>query len=593
MIYQLRNRLPVLIVIVFLLCMFIVEVSTAARESQIIDEAVHIASGASYWLTGDYRMNPEHPPLIKLIATLPLAIARVSTFTDNVAWIHWNEWEYGDYFLYHNIFSVQTLLMLCRIPIMLLSIALGWLIFKASSELFGQWGGVVSVAFYSFDPNIIAHSRYVTTDLGFTVFAFLSIYCLAKVLQHPSVRNGVWFIVSFFAMSMAKFSSLPFTLIIILLIVLIKIVHRDHAALQWRTIRRWLAISVPLLLLSTWMLYGFDIRAPSNDPRIRQLYSQREEYLSAHDPQTLPPLERFVMTTMGDRGQDLGQWLERSSSIRIPGYAFFRGFFTVIGHNIGGQESYLLGHVSERGWWYYFPVAFITKTPFPTLIAILGMFLVCCAGSITAIRKRTWLRTVRALPFSVVLYVLTPVLFFGISMGSHLNLGWRHIMPIYPFMFVLIGSLVKLPGIEHFKFGTIIPVVLACNLAAIQFVTYPNEIGYFNNLIGRSTNGPHYLLDSNLDWGQDLPKLVEYVRANNINRLPFAYYGRATVSYYLPQAVALPTTADVQNNPASFPHGTVAISIGELLRKDKAYSWLWQFTPHTVVGSSIYIYSIN
>lgn len=476
---------------------------------------------------------------------------------------------------------------------MLLSIGLGYLIFKASSDLFGRWGGVFSVGMYTLDPNIIAHSRYVTTDLGFTAFAFLSIYCLVKLLQQPSRRNGIVFFVVFFAMSMSKFSSLLFSLIIVALVFIVRLLHRDNPAVQWHSIRRWLMYSIPLLMLFTWGLYRFDIHAPSNDPRIHQLYSQRELYLSAHDPQTLPPLERFVMTTMGDRGQQFGQWLERASSLRIPGYAFFRGSLTVIGHNIGGQESYLLGHYGDRGWWYYFPVAFIIKTPFPTLIALLCITCVGSALFITARKRQGFVNAIRATPLPIVLYTMTPILFLLVSMGSHLNLGWRHIMPMYPFIFVLIGGLVKLPNAHRFAFGVFIPVALFSNLAAIQFVAYPNEIGYFNNLIDGNRNAPKYLLDSNLDWGQDLPKLALYVKKNSIEHLPFAYYGRAVVSYYVRQAIKLPTTTELQNGDQSKPHGTVAISVGELFRKDKAYAWLWPYTPHTVIGSSIYVYFID
>ncbi len=587
------KRIPVVIAIVLLVSMFVIEITSSFTESQIIDEAVHLSAGVMYWRTGDFRLNPEHPPLIKLMATLPLSLLPVKIFTDNPSWITWNEWEYGDYFLYHNTYSVQTMLMLARIPIMLLSIAFGWWIFRASSDLFGRWGGAFSLSLYALDPNIIAHSRYLTTDLGFSAFAFLSIYRLVKLLQQPTRRNAIWFGVGFLAMALSKFSSIPFTLIIVATVVLVKIFHPALPALQWHRVKKWLLIAVPLMALITWGMYGFDYRSPSEDPRINQLYTQRDEFLHTTDPQTLPPLEKFVVTKMGDKGQRLGQLLEQASHFRIPGYTFFRGAFAVIGHSIGGQGSYLLGKSGDQGWWYYFPVAILVKTPLPTLLTFGFLSIIAIFFVLRLRRSSSGLRdTISNIPIPYLIYAFVPIAFLATSMTSHLNLGWRHIMPFYPFLFVLAASLTKLPTTKVIRSQAILPLLLAGNLALIQFGTYPNEIGYFNSLVGGMREGPRYMLDSNIDWGQDLPKLQQYVKDHHISRLPFDYYGRATVSYYLPQAVSLPSSWDLTHG-ATKPHGIIAISVGSLFRTDHAFDWLWKETPLTRIGSSINIYNLK
>lgn len=573
--------------------MFVVELTSSRTESQIIDEAVHLSAGVMYWRTGDFRLNPEHPPLIKLMATLPLSLMPIKTFTDHPTWISWNEWEYGDYFLYHNVFSVQTMLLFARIPVMVLSIAFGWWLFCASRDLFGHWGGTFTVALYTLDPNIIAHSRYITTDLGFSAFAFLSIYRLLKLLQQPNRSNAFWFGVGFTCMLLSKFSSLPFTLIILAVVLLVKWLHPELPVLQKRAVRKWLWIAIPSIALVTWAMYGFDIRSPSEDPRINQLYSERQTFLNEKDPNSLPPLEKFVVTKLGDKGQYLGHLLEQASSVRVPGYTFLRGAFAVIGHSIGGQGSYLLGHTSDQGWWYYFPVAIAVKTPLPTLLTIA---LTGVAGWFSFVRIRKagppgFTRVLQRIPLPYLIYGITPVLFLGVSMTSHLNLGWRHIMPFYPFLFVLAGALTKLPSTRMVRSPAVVPVLLALNLAVIQIGTYPNELGYFNSLVGGNRYGPRYMLDSNLDWGQDLPKLATYVSDHGIATLPFDYYGRATVSYYIPQAVPLPNTHDLQNGTPK-PHGTVAISVGSLYNPDGTFSWLWKETPIARVGSSINIYNI-
>lgn len=577
-----------------MLCvMLLVELFSARTESQTIDEAVHIASGVSYWQTGDFRMNPEHPPLIKLIATVPLAVLGAQSFTDNHLWATWNQWEYADYFLYHNTFSVQTMLIMSRVPIMLLSIALGWWIFRASSSLFGKWGGVFSVGMYAFDPNIIAHSRYVTTDLGFTAFAFLSVFRLTKLLRRPSVTNALLFGLSFFAMAMSKFSSELLIILLIIVLVVVRRIYPDIETLRWNKIKRWLAISIPTMAIAAFALYGFDMRKPADDPRINQLYSQRLIFLGSNDPSALPPLERFVITRLGDRGQSIGKSLERLGHARIPMYSLVRGAITVIGHNIGGQASYVLGHYGDRGWWYYFPLAIAVKTPLPTIIAFISVVVFGCAWWMRSSKKTPRVvDRLRRLPFELVLYTVLPLLFLLFSVGSRLNLGWRHMMPLYPFIFVLLGSLTLIRSNRFRLLAILVPIALTVNMMIIQIGVFPNELGYFNALVGGSTNGPRYLLDSNLDWGQDLPKLASYVRNNNIESLPFAYYGRATVTTYVPQARQLPSTEELREN-TDIPQGIVAISIGELFRSDNKYSWLHDRQPYRVIGSSIYLYHIN
>lgn len=581
---------PSVIAFVLLSTLFVIEVSSAATESPIIDEGVHLAAGLSYWRTGDWRMNPEHPPLIKLLSTLPLLFTSVTIPTDHPTWLAWNEWEFADYFLYHSALPVERMLWLARLPIMFLSVGLGWLIYRASGELFGPWGGVVSLAFYVFDPNIIAHSRYVTTDLGFTAFAFLSIYCFARLLQQPSIRRGFIFSLALVAAGLSKFSGIALFVSLGVALLVIKVMQPTRSVWRLRTIGRWLLIWIPLAGLLTWAIYGFDIRRPAEDPRIRQLYSQRETLLRTTNLASLPPLERFAVEQLGDRARTVGAWLERASQYPVPAYAFWRGFFTVLGHSLGGQEAYLLGHYSDRGWWYYFPLALVVKTPLPTLVGLVAVTLVGVATASARRRRGQFWRAMAAkADIRLLLYVTVPIIFFALSTASNLNLGWRHLMPLYPFLFVWLGALVRLPT-SRSAVRWLVPVSLVVNMALIQAATYPNELGYFNALVGGSINGPRYLLDSNLDWGQDLPKLGAYVRQHRLTSLPFAYYGRATLEHYLPQATPLPSSEEVTANGR--PRGLVAISIGELFRRDGRYRWLWSEQPRQVVGSSIYVYQL-
>lgn len=571
--------------------MLSIEVSTAVQESQTYDEGVHLAAGLSYWRTGDFRLNPEHPPLVKLLASVPLLFTRASLPTGDSSWSRVDEWAFSDIFLYENSLSPQTMLMLGRLPIMILSLFLGWWIFKASREMFGTLGGSLSVTLYAFDPSIIAHGRYITTDLAFTALSFLSIYRLGKLLQHPSRANALYFGSVFVAATLTKFSMIAFAAATIGGLVLLKLHAPSHPFLRPKKVLKWVGIALPVSLMVIWACYGFDFRRPNDDPRIAQLYEQRQQLVESTNTKSLPPVERLVVNGLGNPATRIGSVVERLKSYRYPLYTFFRGATAVLGHAAGGHTTYLLGSVSTKGWWYYFPVAFFTKTPLPTLIAFVGILALVTALAVRLRKRAGSIRSAfRSLDARWILYTSVPTFFFVISLFSHLNLGWRHLMPVYPFLFVLAGSLVALRSSRLRLLSTAVALLLMVNIALIQFGTYPNEIGYFNSLVGGSRNGPRILLDSNLDWGQDLPKLSDFVRKHQIQALPFAYYGRARVSAYMTEAVALPTFDEVQEQGE--PHGYVAISVSELIRQDGAYRWLWKFHPETVLGSGIYVYKL-
>jgi hypothetical protein len=182
-----------------------------------------------------------------------------------------------------------------------------------------------------------------------------------------------------------------------------------------------------------------------------------------------------------------------------------------------------------------------------------------------------------------------PAGFMAIAMIGHLNLGWRHIMPVYPPLFVLAGFIgtLRISGSKWKHF--IIPLLLVLNISVTEFLVFPNQMGYFSQLVGGTHNGPNILQDSNLDWGQDLPKLASFVNTSGITRLPLAYYGNGRVSTYIPEAAHLPTYDEVAST--GLPSGIIGISIGSLYDKSGDYRWLWSYSPIKKIGSSIFIYS--
>jgi len=147
------------------------------ESAQTSDEAAHIAAGYSYLTTADFRLNPEHPPLIKEWAALPLLLLDLQ-FPRGPLWDQAEEWNIGRIFVHENRVSNDTILLLGRVQVLLLSLVLGWFLFRCGRRLFGARGALLALALYVLDPNVVAHSSLITTDLGITLFMFLAVYAL-------------------------------------------------------------------------------------------------------------------------------------------------------------------------------------------------------------------------------------------------------------------------------------------------------------------------------------------------------------------------------------------------------------------------------
>ncbi len=584
------RHLTHLLCALLLATIFCLHVFSAQQESQTIDEAVHLTAGVSYVTTGDFRLNPEHPPLIKELAALPVILAGAKFPITSTNWKTWNQYALGSEFLYHNILSHQTILLLGRLPIILLSVLLGWWIFRTSREVFGDVGGLLSLTLYTFDPGFLAHGHYITTDLGFTALSFWTVLRLRKLLHQPTQRHLIIFALALWCAAMSKFTILAFLIVLGIVFVLLKIQTPRHPSLQFKRGFKIVLISLPFLALLTWTFYGFDVRRRIDDPRIKELYNQRIDYLAKTDISTTSPLVRFVLDNVGNTNTTLGAWIDRTSTMSVPGYAFFRGTIAVIGHSIGGQEAYLHGQFSDTGWWYYFPVALLIKTPFPTLFAFIGIYVMAIAWLLNQRKKnQSWLIVYRQIDQTWLLFLSIPIIYLGISMGSHLNLGWRHIMPMYPYLFVLTGFFGSKIFLSQRRSYLSLPIFLVIGILLTQVTTWPKNIGYFNSLVGGSTNGQSWLLDSNLDWGQDLPKLSRWMEQNNLTTLPLAYYGWADVaSFITPQN--LPNNSNIADG--KIIHGYAAISIGTLYNRENSYSWWRNQKPIQRLGSSIFLYNL-
>ena len=307
-----------------------------------------------------------------------------------------------------------------------------------------------------------------------------------------------------------------------------------------------------------------------------------------YGPATIHSLQGPKLGHVIDRSTTLGValgWVGKRLS--LPAHPFLLGLTDVATHDLGGHEAYLLGTVSQKGWWYYFPVVFALKTPAATL-ALLGFAVVLFLFALARAGPRRW--SLRRIPFEWVVLTLTPSVYFAFSMASQINLGVRHLLPIYPFLFVALGA-----AAMKTKWSRRALPVLLLALAIESAAIYPHYLSFFNLFAGGAANGPKYLVDSNADWGQDLKNLKLYVERNRIDKLCICYFGRASMGYYgIHSYEAVPSTEEMRMGAK--PDCVAAVSatplVGAYVGRER-FRWLRERQPMAKIGYSIYLYDLR
>ncbi|MFH1171567.1 MAG: glycosyltransferase family 39 protein [bacterium] len=586
--------------VAILVGMFVVQLTSARTESQTVDEGVHLTAGYSYWKTGDFRLNPEHPPIVKLLASVPLLFLPIHLPLSDPSWNNRDEWAFARHFLYENTVHADWILLLGRIPMMLLGVVLALCVGLWSRKLWGTLAGLLSLTLCAFDPTILAHSRYVTTDVGIALFFFLTIYFFGRYLEQPGIRRW-WLVALFFVLAqLSKFSAvLLWGILPIIWFLRHWVGDHQHAF----GLRRALLFFLSLLLatnLSAFVVYGFEFKLPFADPGLAGVYQSGQPW----QPDVLrqqPPLAQSILNITKPRTISGALIRFGFAHIPLPAYSYFRGLASVTWHEYWGHMAYLLGNFRTTGWWYYFPVAFLVKTPFATII-LLGLTLIYLArlffdrlisyrqrGRDSVLQKALF--SYRSADFSYTLLIIPPLVYFLISCTNKIDLGIRHLLPIYPFLFVLIGSLTTV------KFSRLQPAwhALLYSFVALFFIgsaiTYPYYLAYFSELVGGPNQGARYLTDSNLDWGQELKALGRYMDDQHIPFVYIVYFGQAPLNAYLKGYRFLPTIS----SPDAIAQldGWVAISATALFDASGSYDWLRRLHPTTKIGYAIFLYDLR
>jgi hypothetical protein len=460
-------------------------------NSATFDEGAHLPAGYTHLLLGDHRLNPEQPPLAKLLAAAPLLALRPVVKEDARSWMDARQWEFGRSFLYRWN-DARPLLFLGRLPIVALASCLVVAVFLEARRRFGGAAATASLGLAALSPDVLAHGALVTTDLAFALFFFLSVVAFSRVAPEARPRRVVAAGLATGAAFATKFSA-PILVPVLLLLGLLGPRRRRLPA-------AFAGISV-LTLLVVWASYGFRA-ALSPDPRVRAV--QRES-LEA-------PLESPLLRVAAAAG---------NAGLVPEDYA--RGLVFVARHS-DARRTFLLGEISDRGFPHYFLVTFLLKTPVPLLL-LAGLALV----------------RARALPRPDAAFLWLPVLVYAVFTTTRgLQIGHRHLLPIYPFLFVAAGEAAAWLWSWRRPKGLAVVAALGVWYSGGTLRQHPHHLAFFNEIAGGSANGWRLLVDSNLDWGQDLERLAAWMRENGVPRVKLSYFGSADPWYYGIEAERLP-----------------------------------------------------
>ncbi len=518
-------------------------VTSMAGKSATFDEMVRLTSGVSYWVTGDYRLDPAEPPLAQMWAALPV-LAGDFHFPDldQPAWWISDAESVGRQFFFDVENDIDAILFRSRTMIVLLSVACGALVFLWSRRLFGAWGGLLSLVLYALSPNMLAHARLVTTETATCLFFAAALggvwWVLSEVRPLSVLACGIAMAGLFLSkMSAPLVVPVGVALIVVRLIMAAPLkvrVWRWSAAIHGR-VTRSAALALPALIVALIAMSGLWAAHRFRYEGLVEPVEGRDRYCP---PSPIPPDESSWDYVLDDAGL-VGDLVERFRWRRLLPEAYLYG--VAFQHKaLGMGYGFLAGERRVTGWWWFFPFCLAVKTP----LALFGLLALTGFGAIV-IRRQGGERTgageshagppparvgadrshetphdtqtgpasdpsrlVRALGLTAIALFLA--VYWVLAIHSTVNIGNRHILPTYPFLFILAGGVV----VWWHAWRPMRWLVVACAVAfaASSLAVWPDYLAYFNRLVGGPSNGYRSLVDSSLDWGQDLPKLKRYLR---------------------------------------------------------------------------------
>src|SRR5437868_9753118 len=544
-------------------------ITAAIDKSPTFDEPTHLTAGYSYWLKNDYRLDPENGNWPARWAALPLVLSR-PIFPENAAWRQADVGQVSERVLYHTGNNSDRVVILGRSMMAVVGAVLCLLIFFCSNRLFGAIGGLISELLAVFDPNLLAHSALITADVTAAFFFTAATWSFFQLLQSLNKR---WFVITALSWSglfLAKMSAPAFFLVAVILATLpvlsrepmtIRFIRFDRqVAACWRKLVLVIGLAgalVAIVVAAIWASYALRFSPFAQSEPARRVWNARwQACLSDHT--TLENMVSFAR------------------DYHLLPEAYLYGFaFT--NNSAMYRPAFLDGEWSNTGFASFFPCAFLYKTPIPLLLLLIASLIAGFLrwrntwknGSRSAIRRH--LRRLSPIWALVLVYAT-------FSLTSHLNIGHRHLLPIYPAIFIACGACTYFFRTQSGKAVAIFAGAMMCWQIIESSLLRPDYLSYFNQVAGGPKAGYKHLVDSSLDWGQDLPILKSWLDhhfdAPASTRLYLAYFGTALPRSYGIEATPLPVDSSTQKLSRLEP-GTYCISATTLQQVYSFYHGKW------------------
>jgi len=459
---------------------------SARLESPTFDEPAHLYAGYGYWLHRDYAVNPEHPPLVKLVAALPLLVERPAYPPPPNVFFRGAS-ALGGLMLVTEPGGLAALSH-ARAAVSVFLFLLALLVLLASWEMFGRATALFALTLVVFDPMLLGNGPLLGTDVGATCCIFAAVYAFYRYVKRPSsLRLAVCVVTAGLAMA-AKHSAI-FLFPILLALCVVEYV-------RWRRERAraavWLGGSFVVIAAGAiailWAFYGFRYAARPGGPELKP---SPAAYLSEMH-------ERTEAKTIG--------FAERH---HLLPEAYLFGLTDVVHLSNNGRPMFLLGRSYPNGRWFYFPAAFLIKSTIGFLLLL----------ALLPFARGLWGKERRR---ETMFLVLPVVIFLAAAMSSKLDIGIRHIMPTMPFLIVLAAAGAVMVARRSRPWRYAVAVLLLLDLAS-SVHAFPNYLPYSNEAFGGVSGTYRELADSNVGWGGGLKALDATLKQRHITQCWLAY----------------------------------------------------------------------
>jgi hypothetical protein len=485
---------------------WLMAVSAVRQKSTMFDEIAHLTAGESYWLTGDIRLQPEGGILPQRWQALGIVGGGFHfPSLDQAAWWQSDAYAMGFHFFYGSGNDFTAMLWRGRAMAALLALPTGLLVFLWSRALFGAVGGFLSLALFAFSPTLLAHTPAINSDTAATLFFTAATWALWVALHRPTVATVAASALAVAGLFASKMSAPIIVFVALALVVVRQLARRPRLGIGVLA-GMALAHAVAVLAL-VWALHGFRFAAIAHPQPGRDTLGW----------ESVEPLPR---------------WVALARAERLLPEAYLYAYAYVL-HYAEKRRAFLRGEWGSTGWWSFFPWTLALKTPLP-------LFVLLAAAGLAAFSRR------RAGPLP--LYDTIPLwaflaAYWAVAVLSHLNAGHRHILPTYPAMFVLAGAAGTWLAVRTRAMAAVV-VAAVVWFGGESLAIRPHYLAYFNELAGGPRNGWRQLVDSSLDWGQDLPGLKAWLDRNGLGHgespVYLSYFGTGRPESYGIESIRLP-----------------------------------------------------